>query len=91
LPLQHKTALFSCLLSGRVTTTSRLLDPKLGMALSVIFKGTTTRYRIGGNLRFRNLSIPDLHAQTLGLGTHLFVKVLRLGDSEVTFSVFESN
>jgi len=27
----------------------------------------------------------------LGLGTHLFVKVPRPGDSEVTFSVFESN
>jgi len=26
-----------------------------------------------------------------GLGTHLFVKVPRPGDSEVTFSVFESN
>jgi len=26
----------------------------------------------------------------LGLGTHLFVKVPRPGDSEVTFSVFES-
>jgi len=28
---------------------------------------------------------------TLGLGTHLFVKVPRPGDSEVTFSVFESS
>jgi len=27
----------------------------------------------------------------LGLGTHLFVMVPRLGDSEVTFSVFESS
>jgi len=27
----------------------------------------------------------------LGLGTHLFVKVPRPGDSEVTFSVFESS
>jgi len=27
----------------------------------------------------------------LGLGTHLFVKVLRAGDSEVTFVVFESS
>jgi len=27
----------------------------------------------------------------LGLGTHLFVKVSRPGDSEVTFSVFESS
>jgi len=27
----------------------------------------------------------------LGLGTHLFVKVPRSGDSEVTFSVFESS
>jgi len=26
----------------------------------------------------------------IGLGTHLFVKVPRPGDSEVTFSVFES-
>jgi len=26
-----------------------------------------------------------------GLGTHLFVKVPRPGDSEVTFSVFESS
>jgi len=28
---------------------------------------------------------------SLGLGTHLFVKVPRPGDSEVTFSVFESS
>jgi len=27
----------------------------------------------------------------LGLGTHLFVKVPQPGDSEVTFSVFESS
>jgi len=27
----------------------------------------------------------------LGLGTHLFVKVPRPGDSEVTYSVFESS
>jgi len=27
----------------------------------------------------------------LGLGTHLFVKVVQPGDSEVTFSVFESS
>jgi len=27
----------------------------------------------------------------LGLGTHLFVKVTRPGDSEVTFSAFESS
>jgi len=27
----------------------------------------------------------------LGIGTHLFVKVLRPGDSEVTFSVIESS
>jgi len=27
----------------------------------------------------------------IGLGIHLFVKVPRPGDSEVTFSVFESN
>jgi len=27
----------------------------------------------------------------LGLGTHLFVKVARPGDSEGTFSVFESS
>jgi len=27
----------------------------------------------------------------LGLGTHLFVKVPRPGDNEVTFSVFESS
>jgi len=27
----------------------------------------------------------------LGLGTHLFVKITRPGDSEVTFSVFESS
>jgi len=27
----------------------------------------------------------------LGLGTHLFVKVPRPGDSEVTFAVFESS
>jgi len=26
-----------------------------------------------------------------GLGTHLFVKIPRLGDSEVTFSVIESS
>jgi len=29
--------------------------------------------------------------QILGLGTHLFVQVPRPGDSEVTFSVFESS
>jgi len=30
-------------------------------------------------------------AADLGTDTHLFVTVLRLGDSEVTFSVFESS
>jgi len=29
--------------------------------------------------------------EVLGLGPHLFVKVLQPGDSEVTFSVFKSS
>jgi len=39
------------------------------------------------------LSSPNLpdHLLLLGLGTHLFVQVPRPGDSEVTFSVFESS
>jgi len=37
-----------------------------------------------------NLSI-SAKLFALGLGTHLFVKVPRPGDSEVTFVVFESS
>jgi len=32
-----------------------------------------------------------MHFVAVGLGTHLFVKVPRPGDSEWTFSVFESS
>jgi len=31
-PLQHRTVLFACLLSGSATTTGRLLDPKIASA-----------------------------------------------------------
>jgi len=34
---------------------------------------------------------PPQWVDGLGLGTHLFIKVPRPGDSEVTFSVFESS
>jgi len=39
------------------------------------------------------VSIPIVNGKTLflGLGTHLFVKVPRPGDSEVTFLVFQSS
>jgi len=44
---------------------------------------------------FFSQSIACLHDQSKsgfsGLGTHLFLKVPRTGDSEVTFSVFESS
>jgi len=36
-------------------------------------------------------SVSDLGNLALGLGTHLFVKVPRPGDSKGTFSVFESS
>jgi len=39
-----------------------------------------------------NLFLYDFNQlKMLGLGPHLFVKVPRTGDSEVTFSVFESS
>jgi len=41
-------------------------------------------------LVYRRLTISKSSSHILGLGTHLFVKVPRPGDSEVTFSVFES-
>jgi len=34
---------------------------------------------------------PGQYGSILGLGTHLFVTVPQPGDSEVTFSVFESS
>jgi len=37
------------------------------------------------------VSININNAKQIGLGTHLFIKVPRPGDSEVTFSVFESS
>jgi len=41
-----------------------------------------------------NSKLPNASAEVsewTGLGTHLFVKVPRLGDSEVTLSIFESS
>jgi len=37
------------------------------------------------------VQLSELEKVSLGLGTHLFVKVPRPGDSEGTFSVFESS
>jgi len=47
---QHRMALFACLLSGWVTTTGRLLGPKMGNLALCLFQehsDRTKRYRIG--------------------------------------------
>jgi len=54
-------------------------------------------YMIQGKHRVRGWTYKQLkyfsndRGDFLGLGTHLFVKVPRPGDSEVTFSVFETS
>jgi len=50
-------------------------------------KGTPELKIVCGKVHFNSLKAGWLK----GLGTHLFVKVSRPGDSEVIFSVFESN
>jgi len=46
---------------------------------------------LGNALNGLQLLLNGYTAHTVGLGPHLFVKVPRPGDSEVTFAVFESS